>query len=122
MITMYETTMSRAANARARDEPGFVKNAEVLAASRSAPRDRDTLHENVSRVQRSAETGGSRPDLCEAIDDGGNPNAPVNQQCVECSDPHDFAYEGRGPRLEIAFFEQHHRRAPSEFDNGKDSE
>jgi hypothetical protein len=37
VITMYETTINRAANASAKDEPGLVKNAELLAASNSAP-------------------------------------------------------------------------------------
>ena len=36
-MTMYEMTINKAANARASEEPGLVKNAEVLAASSSAP-------------------------------------------------------------------------------------
>jgi hypothetical protein len=72
--------------------------------------------------RNSVETRGRLANLLKAINDGRYPNATIEEQRVECADPHDFANEGRCPRLEITLLKKHDRGAPSEFDGRQNSE
>ena len=63
----------------------------------------------------------------KAVDDGGNPPASpgsnaIEQDGVENPDPHDFANDGCGKRLEIGFFDGQKSEAPSHFDASKQEE
>ena len=63
----------------------------------------------------------------KAVDDGGNPPASpgsnaIEQNGVENPDPHDFANDGRGERLEIGLFDGQKSEAPGYFDASKQEE
>jgi hypothetical protein len=93
----------------------------VLGGGHEGARDVDASCKHIagchgSRARRSL------ADLLEAVCDGGNPGASVDQQRIKGADPHEFADEGGGPRLHIRLLKEHYGGAPGEFDCGEKAE